>query len=261
MAYIELLSVFSIAFLGALGHCVGMCGGLVLAYTSMKLSPTNHTATTTSTTNFSDTNASTELHAPSSTKILTQPTKPIQPTLFCQLRAHCLYIFGRICSYMILGALAGALGMGFGAILQYKSVLLFALNSLLVIFGLCFIFSPRILRFFEPQIHAFPRFSALFSRLLRAHCAFSFFTLGMLNGILPCGIVYYFLLTALSTQSALGGIAVMGIFGLATMCVMLPFSLFASSLIGFLSQKKRIFHILCGVSMSAFGIYNLSKLL
>ncbi|RDU53675.1 hypothetical protein CQA49_06345 [Helicobacter sp. MIT 00-7814] len=259
MAYIELLSVFSIAFLSALGHCVGMCGGLVLAYTSTKLSSTNATANTpaNSSATPSPTNAPiTQIS--SSTKI---PAQPTQPALFHQLRAHCLYIFGRICSYMILGAFAGALGMGFSAILQYKSALLFALNSLLVLFGLCFIFAPRLLRFFEPQIHAFPRFSALFSRLLHSQSAFSFFTLGMLNGILPCGIVYYFLLTALSTQSALGGIAVMGVFGLGTMCVMLPFSLFASSFIGFLSQKRRVFHLLCGLSMSAFGIYNLSKLL
>lgn len=254
MAYIELLSVFSIAFLSTLGHCVGMCGGLVLAYTSTKLSSTNATTPTNSSAVSSSTNAPT-------TKILPSVKIPTQPALFHQLRAHCLYIFGRICSYMILGAFAGALGMGFGTILQYKSALLFALNSLLVLFGLCFIFAPRLLRFFEPQIHAFPRFSALFSRLLHSQSAFSFFILGMLNGILPCGIVYYFLLTALSTQSALGGIAIMGVFGLGTMCVMLPFSLFASSFMGFLSQKRRIFHLLCGLSMSAFGIYNLLKFL
>ena len=44
----------------------------------------------------------------------------------------------------------------------------------------------------------------------------SFFALGMLNGIIPCGLVYSFAIFAASTATPLGGALVMATFGLAT---------------------------------------------
>ena len=72
MEIISILTIISIAFLGSFGHCVGMCGGIVIAY--------------------------------SSTKIKSHWTKQIQAI------AHLLYSFGRISTYMILGALFGFIG-------------------------------------------------------------------------------------------------------------------------------------------------------
>ena len=72
METISILSIITIAFLGSFGHCVGMCGGIVIAY--------------------------------SSTKIKSDWTKQVQAL------AHLLYSFGRISTYMILGALFGLVG-------------------------------------------------------------------------------------------------------------------------------------------------------
>ena len=37
MESFSLLTIITIAFLGSFGHCVGMCGGIVVAYTSTKV--------------------------------------------------------------------------------------------------------------------------------------------------------------------------------------------------------------------------------
>lgn len=72
MASFDLYTIFSIAFLASFGHCAGMCGGIVLAYSSLKISPDS----------------------------------PIF-RVFC---SHLLYLLGRVSSYTLLGAFFGALG-------------------------------------------------------------------------------------------------------------------------------------------------------
>ena len=72
MDSINLLTIISIAFLGSFGHCIGMCGGIVLAYSTIKIEP-------------------------ASSKV----SKTV---------AHLLYNFGRVFTYTILGAMFGALG-------------------------------------------------------------------------------------------------------------------------------------------------------
>ena len=37
MESIDLFSIATIAFLGSFGHCIGMCGGIVIAYISSKI--------------------------------------------------------------------------------------------------------------------------------------------------------------------------------------------------------------------------------
>jgi len=37
MDTVDLLSIISIAFLGSVGHCIGMCGGIVIAYSNTKI--------------------------------------------------------------------------------------------------------------------------------------------------------------------------------------------------------------------------------
>jgi len=39
MGNIDLIIILSTAFLGSVGHCIGMCGGIVVAYTSAKVDP------------------------------------------------------------------------------------------------------------------------------------------------------------------------------------------------------------------------------
>jgi hypothetical protein len=80
--------------------------------------------------------------------------------------------------------------------------------------------------------------SNLFRRLFRALIASktlpSFFLLGMLNGFVPCGFVYFFAAFAAATSSPLWGAVVMLVFGLATVPVLFTVGFFAG-----LAQKMR----------------------
>ena len=72
METINIISIMSIAFLGSFGHCIGMCGGIVLAYSTIKIEP-------------------------KSSKV----SKSV---------AHLLYSSGRVFTYSTLGAVFGFLG-------------------------------------------------------------------------------------------------------------------------------------------------------
>ena len=37
MTGIDLGTVFLVAFLGSIGHCIGMCGGFIMAYSAAKI--------------------------------------------------------------------------------------------------------------------------------------------------------------------------------------------------------------------------------
>jgi sulfite exporter TauE/SafE len=54
------------------------------------------------------------------------------------------------------------------------------------------------------------------------------FLVGILNGLLPCGVVYIALTGALATGSALLGMGYMALFGLGTLPMMLAISLAGS---------------------------------
>jgi len=56
----------------------------------------------------------------------------------------------------------------------------------------------------------------------------SFYILGLLNGLLPCGLVYFFAVSAASTGSAVWGAVVMLIFGLSTIPALFSLGVFTS---------------------------------
>jgi sulfite exporter TauE/SafE len=79
----------------------------------------------------------------------------------------------------------------------------------------------------------------------------------MLNGLLPCGFVYFFAITAASTASPLYGALVMFIFGISTIPAM--FSLgFLSSLASATSFRNMMMSLssVAVILYGAFTIYN-----
>ena len=217
MEHIDLLGVFGIAFLASLGHCIGMCGGIVLAYTS--------------------------LHFPS------------QMPFLRQIPYHLTYNFGRVNTYSILGFIIGGLGKEILLNQALKNIALLLVGILLIILGLGFVCFPRILRAFEFNLSPTSPFYALFKTLFQKDNLISLYALGLCNGLLPCGIVYYFLLTASIAGNSFNGMWVMLIFGLATIPSLLLLGLFTSSL----QSKKAIFLKLSGVGMLILGTYEVFK--
>lgn len=72
----------------------------------------------------------------------------------------------------------------------------------------------------------------------------SLFVIGILNGFLPCGLVYAALALSLASGSALKGAAYMAMFGLGTLPVMLAMSLFGTMLgLGLRRKMQRLLPI------------------
>ncbi|WP_394674859.1 sulfite exporter TauE/SafE family protein [uncultured Chryseobacterium sp.] len=145
------------------------------------------------------------------------------------------YQFGRIFTYTLLGAVLGIIGEGFemAGIQQYLTI---AVGILLIIMAV-FSFGGKD---FASRIPFFSKF--LFSvksnlgRLLQKADYRSRFTTGILNGFLPCGMVYMALTASLASGGIWQGGLYMALFGLGT----LPF-MFAVVLVGnLMNQAFRI---------------------
>ena len=135
-----------------------------------------------------------------------------------------LYNLGRIATYMLIGSLFGLLGKGI-FLAGYQSALSISMGVLMLILAF---FSAdlesRLARVSFMQKPLFRLKSAL-GKLLRAKSHSSFFSIGLLNGLLPCGLVYLAIVGAVSTGSVAKGAAYMGLFGLGTLPLMLLTSL------------------------------------
>ncbi len=135
-----------------------------------------------------------------------------------------LYNGGRVITYALIGLVIGTLGKGlFLAGLQTQVSI--GLGVLLLLIAL---FSINV----EAKLLRIPAFSKLnnwvkqrLSGLLRRHNRSSLFFIGMLNGLLPCGLVYMAVVGAISTGNVWQGMAYMSLFGLGTIPLMLATAL------------------------------------
>ena len=146
------------------------------------------------------------------------------------LRAHFAYNGGRILTYMLLGALAGAAGGGLGLLGRMAG---FAAGAR-IFAGACMVLAGVLMTGLLPKsglvhIQSLGPFSRSVSRLLIAPRGK--FALGLALGFLPCGLVYAALLKALETASPVGGALTMLAFGGGTAVALLSIG-FASSFAG-----------------------------
>lgn len=215
METISIISIITIAFLGSFGHCVGMCGGIVIAY--------------------------------SSTKIKSEWSKQVQAL------AHLFYSFGRVSTYMILGALFGFVGGVVTFDNLTSGIFLLITGLLMVLVGLSLLGKIKFLTILEHSCSKSPLYQKTFKSLLGSQSLFSFYLLGMLNGLLPCGFVYVFAITAASTGSAFWGAFVMLIFGLSTVPALFSLGFF----VGVFKQSnlRDLFIKLASILVIAFGFY------
>ena len=217
MDAINLFSIATIAFLGSFGHCIGMCGGIVLAYTS--------------------------------TKVDDKWTKTTQAL------AHLTYSFGRILTYMVLGALFGLLGSVVTFDNTTIGILRLVLGVLMILAGLSLLGKLKFLTLIEHSFSKSAWYQKSFRAMLSSNSLFSFFLLGMLNGLLPCGFVYFFAITAASTASPFWGAIVMMVFGASTIPAMFSFGFFVGMFKG--SSFRTIMIKMAAISVIGYGLFTL----
>lgn len=172
---------------------------------------------------------------------------------------HLAYNLGRMTSYVLAGALVGALGaasLGLAGQAPARLFLYVLANLMLVALGLYLIGITQALAFTERAGQAiWRRVQPLTRRFLPATRVSQAFPLGLLWGWLPCGLVYSALASALSSGSASRGALVMLAFGLGT----LPNLLLAGMLLARLNQfvRQRIVRLISGLLVLGFGLYGL----
>jgi uncharacterized protein len=119
------------------------------------------------------------------------------------------YHVGRILVYMLMGAIVSVLGKGI-AILGFA-------QWLSIFAGIALLLSIRI-----NWKLALPNWLiTVFGKLLKPKYSWQFFGLGMVNGLLPCGMVYAALTIAIVGGTTFSGALVMGLFGLGTLPLLL----------------------------------------
>lgn len=142
---------------------------------------------------------------------------------------HMLYHAGRITTYGILGAVAGAFGQAvstLGAFVQFQNAAAITAGVLMLIAGLLLVGAVR--RPSLVQIGPVSGLSRRAARLLSNPSSWSRLRLGLLMGFLPCGLVYAALLKAMSPASVWDGAVTMMAFGAGTAGPLLGLGLFST---------------------------------
>lgn len=162
-----------------------------------------------------------------------------------------LYNFGRIVTYTLLGALFGIIG---------KSIIVAGLQKgLSIFFGMAIIASVLLRSSYFNTLKKKSGFTYLFESLkkqiqkqFKKRGFSTLFTIGILNGLLPCGFVYIGLAGSVTTGSLWEGALFMSLFGLGTFPAMMLMAM-APGLIS-VNLRKRINRLIPGLAV-LLGIF------
>lgn len=130
-----------------------------------------------------------------------------------------LYHIGRLSAYATLGLVFGILGKGFylAGMQQQLSIVVGILMITIVVVP------ERIFmkyNFSKPVYKAISKVKSSLGNQFKRKTPDSFFIIGLLNGFLPCGLVYAALFGAIAMQNATLGVAYMLLYGLGTIPMM-----------------------------------------
>ena len=151
-----------------------------------------------------------------------------------------LYNIGRIITYAMLGAIFGVIGMTF-KLFGFQQILSITLGALI----LFFIFFPK--NYYAKKnfiTNTLKKIRSLLGNLFLKRNYQSVFSIGLLNGLLPCGLVYIAIAGATETASAFKSSLFMAAFGLGTLPLMWTFSFFGSFIsMGLRTGIKRLYPV------------------
>ncbi len=236
MNSIALLPVFLIGLLGGV-HCVGMCGGIVGAFS---------VATP---------------RRPFPVPVVSAATEHRWFGQFAEGGLRVLaFNLGRIGSYMLAGVLAGLLGSipAMLNIAMFQRGAYWLANLMLVALGLTLMNAWHGLSRVEAVGQwLWRRVQPLIRRLLPVERVWQAAALGGLWGWVPCGMVYSVLMTALLTGSAVQGAGVMAAFGLGTLPLLFSMGMLGTRLKA--GMQKPLIRVPAGMVVLAFGLLGLYR--
>lgn len=151
-----------------------------------------------------------------------------------------LYHLGRLTAYSALGLIFGLLGKGF-----YLAGMQQQLSIMVGVFMILIAIVPEKVfmkyNFSRPVYTIISKVKSTLGKQFRKKSNSALFLIGLLNGFLPCGLVYAALFGALAMQNAPLGITYMALYGLGTI-PMLSAAAYAGSFLsnGFRSKLQKV---------------------
>lgn len=154
---------------------------------------------------------------------------PVQHLALWQQRVAALsYNTGRIVTYSVLGLLFGMAGrtIYMAGFQQWLSIITGIIMLVFIVqyYFLRHAWQPK----WSQKLNAFVQ--QLMIRLLNKERKSSFLFLGMVNGLLPCGMVYVALASALNFSKVESGVLFMAAFGAGTLPLMILLSIIGNRL-------------------------------
>jgi len=215
-----LAGAFLVGLLGGV-HCAGMCGGIVGALT---------------------------LGLPQGKGI-------------DQMPFHLGYNGGRILSYTVAGGIMGGLGLllaEFSSLDRAQHILLIIAGIFMILLGLYLAGWWRILvRLEEIGGPVWKRLEPLGRRFMPVRTVLQAFSLGLIWGWLPCGLVYSALIWAVSAGGILHGALLMLAFGLGTLPNLLLMGAAAGALQKFI--RRPWVKSVAGLLVMLFGLLAIAR--
>lgn len=140
-----------------------------------------------------------------------------------------LYHLGRLFSYSLIGMIFGLLGKSL-SIFGFQQQLSIGIGVLMILV----VILPKkwlgTLHITKPIYRAISKIKSSLGTQLKKKTPDTFFTIGFLNGLLPCGLVYLAVFTAIVSGSVWKGSLYMALFGLGTIPIM-TFAIYLGNLL------------------------------
>ncbi|MFM8395653.1 MAG: sulfite exporter TauE/SafE family protein [Acidobacteriota bacterium] len=179
-----------------------------------------------------------------------------------QFLAHLAYHSGRIITYAILGGLAGLAGQSLrlvGDLAGIENLVTITSGGMMLIAGLLMLelIPSQMLARFDLVRHS-TRLLKPLGRRISSPDPRRKFLLGMLLGLLPCGLIYAALIKAISTVGIVSGALTMAAFGMGTVGSLLLLGLFSSTVLAKLGRGSWSPR-LTAVSVMLLGVFLLYR--
>lgn len=160
---------------------------------------------------------------------------------FSSILGFLSYALGKTLTYAVLGLAFGWLGkaLWLGNFQQGLSV---AVGIFMVLTAAVPVLAARMEKVLSPAASGVGRLKQAMGKRLRSKQPADIFSLGMLNGLLPCGLVYMALFGALAQGEVWGSASFMIFFGLGTLPVLGVASMFGMMIP--LPWRQRFLHLL-----------------
>lgn len=167
------------------------------------------------------------------------------------------YHLGRIFTYGIIGVVFGFMGKGFSlfGLQQQLSIAVGVLMILIILLPRKTFQKYNLSKYFYSVVG---KVKSALGKSLKKKSADTFFTIGFLNGFLPCGLIYIAVFAAVASGSIMQSSLYMMVFGLGTVPLMTTSIYFMSFIKNKARQKVRklipVFVVITGLLFIVRGL-------